>query len=76
MLEVTHDDEWESHDEDAEEDDEDAGLRQSGEARVDFFVKKLGFAATRDPLGALIQQHATGPSWEGRVAAAMAIRAC
>eukprot|EP00403_Amphidinium_massartii_P031073 CAMPEP_0178407226 /NCGR_PEP_ID=MMETSP0689_2-20121128/19318_1 /TAXON_ID=160604 /ORGANISM="Amphidinium massartii, Strain CS-259" /LENGTH=1058 /DNA_ID=CAMNT_0020028291 /DNA_START=291 /DNA_END=3464 /DNA_ORIENTATION=- len=76
MLEVTHDDEWEAHDEDAEDDEEDdAGLRQSGEARVDFFVSKLGFAATKDALGSLIKQHATGAAWEGRVAAAMAIRA-
>jgi len=74
LTEVEEDEGWRRVDEDEEEDDDDT-LHKAGEAKVDFFVKKLGFDQTRKPLWALVQRHASNERWEGRLAAAMALRA-
>eukprot|EP00438_Fugacium_kawagutii_P018315 Skav212464 [mRNA] locus=scaffold385:270444:272531:- [translate_table: standard] len=56
-----------------EDTEEDEGLHKEGEAKVDFFVKKFGFAVAGKPLMKLVASH--GNSWKEKVATAMAIRA-
>eukprot|EP00928_Gymnodinium_smaydae_P096763 TRINITY_DN8612_c0_g1_i2.p1 TRINITY_DN8612_c0_g1~~TRINITY_DN8612_c0_g1_i2.p1 ORF type:complete len:916 (-),score=300.39 TRINITY_DN8612_c0_g1_i2:26-2773(-) len=65
---------WAEVDED-EGEDEDEGLHKAGEAKVDFFVKKLGFKETKQVLGDLLKQYGTGQTWQQRLGAAMAVRA-
>lgn len=74
MAEAEEDERWVDIDEEAEK-DEDGGLCEAGEAKVDFFVKQLGFAKTSAALMSLLRQYAASQKWEGRLAAAMAIRA-
>jgi hypothetical protein len=74
MSEVQDDDSWKDIDEDEEEDD-DESLAKAGEAKIDSFVKKLGFSATGKSLLDLMQQSIATGQWEGKYAAAMAIRA-
>mmetsp|Transcript_100706 Transcript_100706/g.324981 ORF Transcript_100706/g.324981 Transcript_100706/m.324981 type:complete len:1112 (-) Transcript_100706:196-3531(-) len=74
LAEVEEDEQWQHVDEDEEEDDDDS-LHKTGEAKVDFFVQKLGFDQTGPALMALLQQYGTSQHWEAKVAAAMAIRA-
>jgi len=74
LSEVEEDDGWHDIDEDEEEDDA-GSLHKSGEAKVDFFVKKFGFERTGKSLLALLQQYANSTRWEGKFAAAMAMRA-
>mmetsp|Transcript_37718 Transcript_37718/g.94659 ORF Transcript_37718/g.94659 Transcript_37718/m.94659 type:complete len:1123 (+) Transcript_37718:58-3426(+) len=74
LSEIEEDDSWSGVNEEEEEDDDDT-LHKTGEAKVDFFVRKLGFDATRQPLQALLQQCGTSGRWQERLAAAMAIRA-
>lgn len=58
-----------------DDDESDDGLHKEGEAKVDFFVKKLSFKVSVKPLMTLTARHVTSNSWQERVAAAMAIRA-
>jgi len=74
MSEVQDDEGWKDIDEDEEEDD-DESLAMAGEAKIDMFVKKLGFGQTGKALLDLMQQSVASGQWEGKFAAAMAIRA-
>eukprot|EP00927_Polykrikos_kofoidii_P016298 TRINITY_DN1734_c0_g5_i1.p1 TRINITY_DN1734_c0_g5~~TRINITY_DN1734_c0_g5_i1.p1 ORF type:complete len:1126 (+),score=222.59 TRINITY_DN1734_c0_g5_i1:42-3380(+) len=74
LSEASEDAGWADIDED-EEDDDDEGLHKAGEAKVDFFVKKLGFKQTRAPLLSLLEQYGMSGRWQDKLGAAMAIRA-
>lgn len=65
---------WAGIDEDVEEDD-DEGLHRAGEAKVDFFVRRLGFATVKATLSALLQRYSASGQWKERLASAMAARA-
>jgi len=76
LCEVKEQEGWEDIDSDEEEDDvDDEGLHKAGEAKVDLLVDKLGFAQTRTPLAALIEQHRSSDRWQARFAAAASVRA-
>eukprot|EP00929_Paragymnodinium_shiwhaense_P039681 TRINITY_DN20823_c0_g1_i1.p1 TRINITY_DN20823_c0_g1~~TRINITY_DN20823_c0_g1_i1.p1 ORF type:complete len:1112 (+),score=385.09 TRINITY_DN20823_c0_g1_i1:71-3406(+) len=75
MAEVEEDDGWADVDEDAEGDEEDQPLHKMGEAKLDMFVDKLGYDVTKAALSANISKFGASASWEGRFAAATAIRA-
>lgn len=75
LAEVEEDDQWPNVDDDVEGDDDDEGACKFGEAKVDFFVKKLGFDLAKDPLLALLRQFCESNRWEGKLGSAMAIRA-
>eukprot|EP00747_Dinoflagellata_sp_TGD_P163549 gnl/TRDRNA2_/TRDRNA2_182325_c0_seq1.p1 gnl/TRDRNA2_/TRDRNA2_182325_c0~~gnl/TRDRNA2_/TRDRNA2_182325_c0_seq1.p1 ORF type:complete len:1131 (+),score=275.97 gnl/TRDRNA2_/TRDRNA2_182325_c0_seq1:73-3393(+) len=78
LAQVKEDEGWEEVDEDLEEDDDDAddvALHKMGEAKIDFFVEKLGYMQTRQALFNLLEIYVSSPKWECRFAAATAIRA-
>mmetsp|Transcript_125241 Transcript_125241/g.227150 ORF Transcript_125241/g.227150 Transcript_125241/m.227150 type:complete len:1118 (-) Transcript_125241:103-3456(-) len=78
LAQVKDDEGWVDIDEEEEEDDDDVDdtpLHKIGEAKVDFFVEKFGFSHTKATLMTLIGNYGGSPSWEGRFAAATAIRA-
>mmetsp|Transcript_105235 Transcript_105235/g.285782 ORF Transcript_105235/g.285782 Transcript_105235/m.285782 type:complete len:912 (+) Transcript_105235:69-2804(+) len=58
-----------------EEEDDDDSLVKSGEAKVDAFVKKLGWEQAGKSLMGLLEHCIATQRWEGKFAAAMAIRA-
>mmetsp|Transcript_42224 Transcript_42224/g.89345 ORF Transcript_42224/g.89345 Transcript_42224/m.89345 type:complete len:793 (-) Transcript_42224:24-2402(-) len=75
MAMVEDDPTWAAVDEQAESDDEDDALHKSGEQKVDFFVDKLGYDATKDPLTATVAKYASQGSFNAKIAVCTAIRA-